>query len=112
MTRTAGVRLAAVAGRQPALAASPRRLPYRVSAPPLWCSTGDRGRRATVQSVSLVDEVPADGALPADAVIVARLRDRDETMFATLVDAWSPGMLRAARAYVADEHTAQDVVQE
>ena len=51
-------------------------------------------------------------ALPADAVVVARLRARDETMFATLIDAWSPGLLRAARAYVADEHTAQDVVQE
>jgi RNA polymerase sigma-70 factor (ECF subfamily) len=50
--------------------------------------------------------------LPADAVIVARLRARDESMFAALIDAWSPGMLRAARAYVADHHTAQDVVQE
>lgn len=50
--------------------------------------------------------------LPADAVIVARLRARDEAMFAALVDAWSPGMLRAARAFVADEHAAQDVVQE
>jgi len=54
----------------------------------------------------------AHTALPADAVVVTRLRARDETMFAALVDAWSPGMLRAARAYVADEHTAQDVVQE
>src|SRR5947209_11061502 len=45
-------------------------------------------------------------------MIVARLRARDESMFAALLDAWSPGMLRAARAYVADEHTAQDVVQE
>ncbi|HZP15399.1 MAG TPA: sigma-70 family RNA polymerase sigma factor, partial [Nocardioides sp.] len=52
------------------------------------------------------------GALPADVVIVARLRDRDEATFAALVDAWSSGMLRAARAYVADDHTAQDVVQE
>ena len=33
-------------------------------------------------------------------------------MFAALIDAWSPGMLRTARAYVADDHTAQDVVQE
>jgi RNA polymerase sigma-70 factor, ECF subfamily len=53
-----------------------------------------------------------DAALPADAVVVARLRARDEAMFAALIDAWSPGMLRAARAYVADEHAAQDVVQE
>lgn len=59
-----------------------------------------------------VDATPADAALPADPVIVARLRARDEDMFAALVDAWSPGMLRVARAYVADEHSAQDVVQE
>lgn len=65
-----------------------------------------------MQDVSPVDDPLADGALPADAVIVARLRDRDEPMFAALVDAWSPGMLRTARAYVADEHAAQDVVQE
>lgn len=50
--------------------------------------------------------------LPGDPVIVERLRARDETMFAVLIDVWSPGMLRAARAYVADDHTAQDVVQE
>jgi RNA polymerase sigma-70 factor (ECF subfamily) len=53
-----------------------------------------------------------DTALPADAVVVARLRARDEAMFAVLIDAWSPGMLRAARAYVTDDHTAQDIVQE
>lgn len=59
-----------------------------------------------------VDATPAGAALPADPVIVARLRARDEQMFTALVDAWSPGMLRVARSYVADEHTAQDVVQE
>jgi RNA polymerase sigma-70 factor (ECF subfamily) len=50
--------------------------------------------------------------LPDEAVLVDGLRRRDERTFATLVDTWSPGMLRAARAFVADEHTAQDVVQE
>jgi RNA polymerase sigma-70 factor (ECF subfamily) len=50
--------------------------------------------------------------LPSDEVIVARLRARDEATFAALLDAWSPGMLRVARGYVADEHAAQDVVQE
>jgi RNA polymerase sigma-70 factor (ECF subfamily) len=65
-----------------------------------------------VQDVSSVDGQSADGALPADAAIVARLRGRDEPMFVALVEAWSPGMLRVARAYVADEHAAQDVVQE
>ncbi len=59
-----------------------------------------------------LDGAPAEVGLPADAVIVSRLRERDEAMFTTLVDAWSPGMLRVARAYVADAHTAQDVVQE
>jgi RNA polymerase sigma-70 factor (ECF subfamily) len=39
----------------------------------------------------------ADGVLPDDAVIVARLRQRDESMFAVLIEVWSPGMLRAAR---------------
>jgi len=60
----------------------------------------------------MADAAPAHGVLPADAVVVARLRVRDEAMFAALIDAWSPGMLRAARAYVADDHAAQDVVQE
>src|SRR5690348_10581403 len=54
----------------------------------------------------------SNAALPVDAVIVARLRERDEAMFAMLLDAWSPGLLRAARAYVRDDHAAQDVVQE
>jgi RNA polymerase sigma-70 factor, ECF subfamily len=57
-----------------------------------------------------VRDVP--DTLPDDAVIVARLRRKDETMFTVLVDAWTPGLLRAARAFVADQHTAQDVVQE
>jgi RNA polymerase sigma-70 factor (ECF subfamily) len=50
--------------------------------------------------------------LPDDAVLLAGLRQRDEAVFAALIDAWSPGMLRAARAFVADQHAAQDVVQE
>ena len=59
-----------------------------------------------------IPEATASGALPADAAIVARLRAGDESMFAAIIDAWSSGMLRAARAFVADEHAAQDVVQE
>ncbi len=58
------------------------------------------------------DASSARAALPADEVVVARLKARDEAMFAALIDAWSPGMLRAARAYVSDEHAAQDVVQD
>jgi len=56
----------------------------------------------------------ANGAvgLPPDDVIVTRLRAGDEAMFALLVDTWSAGMLRAARAYVTGEDTAQDVLQD
>jgi RNA polymerase sigma-70 factor, ECF subfamily len=54
----------------------------------------------------------AVGPLPPDEVVVDRLRTGDEAMFAAMLDAWSPGMLRAARAFVADDHTAEDVVQE
>jgi RNA polymerase sigma-70 factor (ECF subfamily) len=49
---------------------------------------------------------------PDDAVTMAGLRRRDEAMFTALIDAWSPGMLHTARAFVADQHAAQDVVQE
>jgi RNA polymerase sigma-70 factor, ECF subfamily len=62
--------------------------------------------------VACVPAPPDSAALPEDSVAIARLRARDEAMFAALIDAWSPGMLRAARAFVADEHAAQDVVQE
>jgi RNA polymerase sigma-70 factor, ECF subfamily len=63
--------------------------------------------------MSQLDGAPARTApLPPDDVVVSRLRAGDERMFATLVDAWSPGMLRTARAFVADRHTAEDVVQE
>jgi RNA polymerase sigma factor (sigma-70 family) len=47
-----------------------------------------------------------------DATIVARLRAGDEAMFGQLLDSWSRGMLRAARAYVSTEDSAEDVVQD
>jgi len=47
-----------------------------------------------------------------DATIVARLRAGDEAMFAELLDGWSQGMLRAARAYVSTVASAEDVVQD
>lgn len=53
--------------------------------------------------------VPTD---ESDAAIVARLRAGDEATFASVIQAWSPGMLRAARCFVADAYAAEDVVQE
>jgi RNA polymerase sigma-70 factor (ECF subfamily) len=50
--------------------------------------------------------------LPPDAELVVGLRDGVETTFALLLDAWSPGMLRTARAYVSSAEAAEDVVQE
>jgi RNA polymerase sigma-70 factor (ECF subfamily) len=50
--------------------------------------------------------------LPPEAALVALLRTGDETVFAAVIDTWSPGMLRTARCFVADAHTAEDVVQE
>ena len=55
---------------------------------------------------------PALGMLPPDAELVARLRAGDQAAFAALLDSWSPGMLRAARAYVASDEAGEDVVQE
>jgi RNA polymerase sigma-70 factor, ECF subfamily len=115
MTPVPRVRLVAAHRPPPAPPPAPPAISGRCrvgGAPRMWCPTGRARPRVRVQDVSPVDDPPADGALPADAVMVARLRHRDEAMFALLVDRWSPGMLRAARGYVADEHTAQDVVQE
>src|SRR4051794_13274229 len=54
----------------------------------------------------------ADGVLSPDADLVTRLRQGDEATFAALLDSWSRGMLRTARAYVATPEAAEDVVQE
>jgi RNA polymerase sigma-70 factor (ECF subfamily) len=53
---------------------------------------------------------PAD--LPPDDELVARLRDRDESAFASVVDAWSPGMTRVARSIVSTDASAAEVVQD
>jgi len=50
--------------------------------------------------------------LASDEELVVRLRGGDGTAFAALLDAWSHGMLRVARGYVASEQAAEDVVQE
>jgi RNA polymerase sigma-70 factor (ECF subfamily) len=48
----------------------------------------------------------------SDEEIVAALRDGDETVFAQLVDSWSPSMMRIARMFVRDRAVAEEVVQE
>lgn len=54
----------------------------------------------------------AGRALPSDPDLVVRLRAGDQTAFAAVLDAWSRGMMRAARAFVASDEAAEDVVQE
>jgi RNA polymerase sigma-70 factor (ECF subfamily) len=51
-------------------------------------------------------------ALPPDDVLAGLLLAGDETAFAQVVDAWSPGMVRLARVYVSTEDSAAEVVQE
>lgn len=51
-------------------------------------------------------------ALPPDAELLARLRAGDEAAFALILDAWSSGMLRQARTFVATADSAADVVQD
>jgi RNA polymerase sigma-70 factor (ECF subfamily) len=51
-------------------------------------------------------------ALPPDAELVGRLRDRDEAAFALVLDQWSPGMLRLARSFVSTPESAAEVVQD
>jgi RNA polymerase sigma-70 factor (ECF subfamily) len=62
--------------------------------------------------VSTTEDGSARGPLPPDADLVAGLRAGAEATFAMLLDAWSPGLLRTARAYVASSEAAEDVVQE
>jgi RNA polymerase sigma-70 factor (ECF subfamily) len=52
------------------------------------------------------------GGLPADDVLVAGLRAGDEALFGLLLDAWSGGMLRLARAFVSTPDSAAEVVQD
>jgi RNA polymerase sigma-70 factor, ECF subfamily len=47
-----------------------------------------------------------------EAALVAGLRAGDEGCFAHVVDAWSAGMLRVARAFVATPESAAEVVQD
>jgi RNA polymerase sigma-70 factor (ECF subfamily) len=66
-----------------------------------------------VVSSGVRDTSPEDAGGPArDVDLVAALHRGDTDLFADLVDAWSPAMLRIARAHVADHHAAEDVVEE
>jgi RNA polymerase sigma-70 factor, ECF subfamily len=47
-----------------------------------------------------------------DAEIVAALKRGDQAVFAELVDAYSPGLMRMARMYVRDRAVVEEVVQE
>ena len=47
-----------------------------------------------------------------DAEIVAALKRGDESVFADLVDAYSPGLMRMALMFVRDRAVAEEVVQE
>jgi RNA polymerase sigma-70 factor (ECF subfamily) len=48
----------------------------------------------------------------AESALVAALRAGDEDAFAVLVDRYHASMMRVARAYVATNETAEDVVQD
>lgn len=50
--------------------------------------------------------------LPEEPDLLVRLRGGDEAAFATMVRAWSPAMLRVARAHVRTHASAEEVVQE
>jgi RNA polymerase sigma-70 factor, ECF subfamily len=50
--------------------------------------------------------------VPTDAALVASLRAGDESAFASLVDRWSGSMMRVARAHVATDSAAEEVVQD
>jgi RNA polymerase sigma-70 factor, ECF subfamily len=51
-------------------------------------------------------------ALPPDTVLVDQLRAGDDAAFAVLLDAWSGGMHRVARGFVATADSAAEVVQD
>ena len=57
----------------------------------------------------MTEPAPKPGS---DQELLGRLRERDQAAFADMLNAWSPGLLRVARAYVASAEVAADVVQD
>jgi RNA polymerase sigma-70 factor, ECF subfamily len=55
---------------------------------------------------------PARAPALSDAEIVAALKRGDEDVFAELVDAYSPGLMRMALMFVRDRAVAEEVVQD
>lgn len=70
------------------------------------------GLTTAASGVSRLAVVSVDPPAPPAEELVAALRAGDEAVFAAVIEAWSPGMLRTARCFVADLHAAEDVVQE
>lgn len=52
------------------------------------------------------------GTVEDEAALVAALREGDETVFAELVDRYTPSLLRVASGYVPSHEIAEEVVQE
>src|SRR3954468_24019675 len=55
---------------------------------------------------------PAKAIARPDSEVVAALKRGDQSVFADLVDAYSPGLMRVARMFVRDRAVAEEVVQE
>jgi RNA polymerase sigma-70 factor, ECF subfamily len=56
--------------------------------------------------------VGRDSLVTPDDVLADRLRKGDESAFKTILDAWSPAMLRLARSFVSTNASAEEVVQD
>ncbi|WP_030523484.1 RNA polymerase sigma factor [Nocardia rhamnosiphila] len=53
-----------------------------------------------------------DADLPADDILVNRLRSGDEAAFALILDTWSGSMLRLAQSFVSTPASAEEVLQD
>jgi RNA polymerase sigma-70 factor (ECF subfamily) len=62
--------------------------------------------------MSSADDVGPGPGNGRDADLATALMNGDQNLFASLVDQWSPVMLRVARVHVSNREAAEDVVQE